>query len=93
MTKVYSVVTLIGGYGPEIESSYFDHDKAINRLHKLCDYYNEEMRNDHIPAAKLHEPYEVDEETETIFYPIKYKDYPKLKHNIIVAYIREFEVQ
>lgn len=93
MTKVYSVVTLIGGYGPEIESSYFDHKEAINHLHKLCDYYNEEMRNDHIPAAELHEPYEVDEENERIFYPIKYKDYPKLKHMIITAWIRELEVQ
>lgn len=93
MTKVYSVVTLINNYGPEIESSYFDHNKAINRLHELCNYYNEEMRNDHIPAAELHEPYEVDEKAETIFYPIKYKDYPKLKHLIIIAYIRELEVQ
>ena len=93
MTKVYSVATLINNYGPEIESSYFDHDKAINRLHELCDYYNEEMRNDHIPAAECHEPYEVDEKAETIFYPIKYKDYPKLKHMIIMAYIRELEVQ
>ena len=93
MTKVYSVVTLINNIGLEIESSYFDHDKAINRLHELCNYYNEEMRNGHIPAAELHEPYEVDEKAETIFYPIKYKDYPKLKHNIIIAYIRELEVQ
>ena len=93
MTKVYSVVTLINNYGPEIESSYFDHKEAINRLHKLCDYYNEEMRNDHIPAAELHEPYEVDEKAETIFYPIKYKDYPKLKHTNTMAWIRELEVQ
>ena len=92
MTKVYSVVTLINNYGPEIESSYFDHNKAIDRLHELCNYYNEEMSNGHIPAAELHEPYEVDEKAETIFYPIKYTDYPRLKHNIIVAYIREFEV-
>lgn len=93
MTKVYSVVTLINNYGPEIESSYFDHNKAIDRLHELCNYYNEEMRNGHIPAAELHEPYEVDEKAETIFYPIKYKDYPKLKHTITISWIRELEVQ
>lgn len=91
MTKVYSVVTLINNHGPEIESSYFDHNKAINRLHELCDFYNEEMS--HVPAVELHEPYEVDEKTETIFYPIKYKDYPKLKHMIAIAWIRELEVQ
>ena len=93
MIKVYSVVTLINNIGLEIESSYFDHYKAINRLHELCNYYNEEMRNGHIPAAECHEPYEVDEETEKIFYPIKYKDYPKLKHMITIAWIRELEVQ
>lgn len=93
MTKVFSIVTLIRNCGLEIESSYFDHDRAVNHLYELCNYYNEEMRNDHIPAAECHEPYEVDEKTETIFYPIKYKDYPKLKHMIITAYIRELEVQ
>ena len=93
MTKVCSVITLINNIGLEIESSYFDHDKAINRLHELCNHYNEEMRNGHIPAVDLHEPYEVDEKTETIFYPIKYKDYPKLKHWITIAWLRELEVQ
>ena len=93
MTKVYSVVTLINNIGLEIESSYFDHIKAINRLHELCNYYNEEMRNDHVPAAECHEPYEVDEKTEKIFYPIKYKDYPRLDHRIIIAWISELEVQ
>lgn len=90
MTKVYSVVSLINNNGPEIKSFHFDHDKATDRLHELCNQYNEGMVR--IPAAELHEPYEIDEKAETIFYPIKYKDYPKLKHNIIVAYIREFEV-
>ena len=91
MTKVYSVVTLINNYGPEIKSFHFDHNKAIDRLHELCNHYNEEML--HMPAAERHEPYEIDEKTETIFYPIKYKDYPKLKHRIIIAWIRELEVQ
>lgn len=36
MAKIYSVFTLIGGYGPEIESSYFDHDRAVNHLYELA---------------------------------------------------------
>ena len=91
MTKIHSVVTLINGNGPMIESSYFDRNKAINRLHELCNLYNEEMY--HAPAVELHEPYEVDEKTEMIFYPIKYKNYPKLKHIITIAWISELDVE
>lgn len=93
MTKVFSIVTLIRNCGPETESSYFDHNKAINRLYELCNYYNEEMRNDHVPAAECHEPYEVDEKTEKIFYPVKYKECPGFEHHIIIAWISELEVQ
>lgn len=70
MTKVYVIMSSYNtGYELELESGYFEWDKAIKHLHELCDQWNEWLKK--YDKEKQHAPYEVDEEDGDISYPME----------------------
>lgn len=68
MTKVYVIMSGYNncGYQLELESGYFEWDKAVKHLHELCDQWNEWLKK--CEKEKQHAPYEVNEEDGDISY-------------------------
>ena len=90
MTQVYVIMSSYNtGDYPEMESGYFDRDKAINHLHELCNQWNEWLKK--YDKNKRHAPYQVDEEDGDISYPIESKPIGRYLEQVAVINVLEVE--
>ncbi len=66
MTKVYAIISAYNGADPDIESCYFDCEKAIKHLYELCSQWNKWLPK--FEKEKQHGPYLVDDTDYYIYY-------------------------
>ena len=88
MTRVYAIISAYNGANPDIESCYFDCEKAIKHLYELCNQWNEWLEK--FEKEKQHDRYFVDSDDYYIYYNTSG---PVGKYRQEVANIRVLEVE